>query len=82
MGGKLCLGILFSGEGPGYWIRKQCGEGPIPNGGKFAQYTRIAVFAAGTGYLENRRHELVDAPLLNGADAAGRPHCSAHNSEA
>ena len=82
MGGKLCLGILFSGEDPGYWIKTQCGEGPIPNGGKFAQDTRIAVFGAGTGYLENHRHELVDAALLNGADAAGFPPCSAHNSEA
>ena len=48
MGGKLYLGILFSGEDPGYWIKKQCREGPIPGGEKFAQDTRIAVFAAGT----------------------------------
>lgn len=82
MGGKLCLGILFSGEDPGYWIKKQCGEAPIPDGEKFAPDTRIAVFEAGTGYLENHRHELVDAALLNRADAAGRPPCSAHNSEA
>ena len=82
MGGKVYLGILFSGEDPGYWIKKQCGEGPIPGGEKFAQDTRIAVFAAGTGYLENHINELVDAALLNGADAAGRPPCSAHKNEA
>ena len=37
----------------GYWIKKHCAEGPIPDGEKFAQDTKIAVFAAGTGYLKN-----------------------------
>ena len=82
MGGKLCLGILFSDEDPGHWIKKHCGEGPIPDGEKFAQDTKIGVFAAGTGYLKKHRHELVDPALLNGADAAGRPPYSARNSEA
>ena len=48
MGGKIFPGILFSGEDPGYWIKKQCGEGPIPDGEKFAQGARIAVFEADT----------------------------------
>ena len=69
MGGKLYLGILFSGEDPG--TDQACGGGRWR--WKFAQDTRIAVFTAGTRYLENHIHEIVDAALLNGADARAVP---------
>ena len=60
----------------------QCGEGPIADGEKFAQGTTIAIYEAGTGFLKNHGHELIDAGLRNEAGAAGRPPCSAHISEA
>ena len=63
------------------WIKKQCREGRSPAVRNSHRAPRLPSTKL-VKVLKNHGHELIDAALLNGADAAGRPSCSAHKNEA